>query len=174
MIIYWCGIVYYTIFRQHIPSGNQTWLAGKSLWMEVLIGKSPINGPFSIAMFDYQRVMIEFDLYNDFILVSSPVDFRCTLRCQWNIEHDKFSNLSGWLIRDLTNPFPVLDTPKKQWLIVKDVQKIGPLKGVLNIGRMEFMIGINIMINQTLPDASSARCSGVGQHHQGYNDREMG
>ena len=24
--------------------------------MEVSIGKSPINGPFSVAMFDYQRV----------------------------------------------------------------------------------------------------------------------
>ena len=27
--------------------------------MEVLIGKSPINGPFSIAMFDYLRVYAE-------------------------------------------------------------------------------------------------------------------
>ena len=26
--------------------------------MEVLIGKQPINGPFSIAMFDYQRVVV--------------------------------------------------------------------------------------------------------------------
>ena len=129
-------MVYYIIpyfDNAYHPVIKHGWLENP-LWMEVLIGKSPINGPFSIAMFDYQRVMIEFDLYNDFILVSSPVDFRCTLRCQWNMEHDKFSNLSGWLIRDLTNPFPVLDTPKKQWLIVKDVQKIGPLKGVFNIG----------------------------------------
>ena len=41
-----------------LPSGNHTWLAGKSpSWMEVLRGKSQINGPVSIAMFDYRRVM---------------------------------------------------------------------------------------------------------------------
>ena len=28
------------------------------IWMEVFIGKSLINGPFSIAMFDYQRVCV--------------------------------------------------------------------------------------------------------------------
>ena len=32
----------------HLPAGDQTWLAGKSPnWMEVLIGRSSINGPFS-------------------------------------------------------------------------------------------------------------------------------
>ena len=40
-----------------LPLGNQTCLAGKppligGFWL----GKSLINGPFSIAMFDYQRV----------------------------------------------------------------------------------------------------------------------
>ena len=34
---------------------HQTWLENP-LWMEVLVGKSPVNGPFSIAMFDYRRV----------------------------------------------------------------------------------------------------------------------
>ena len=38
------------------PSGNQTWQAGKSQEIEVSIGKSPTNGVFSIAMFDYFRV----------------------------------------------------------------------------------------------------------------------
>jgi len=60
-----------------LPVGNQTWLAGKSqnlfddfpiqtpfiivdvpLKMEVLLGKSSINGPFSMAMLSNQRVYI--------------------------------------------------------------------------------------------------------------------
>ena len=32
--------------------------------MEVLKGKSPINGPFSIAMFDYQRVTMKMIINN--------------------------------------------------------------------------------------------------------------
>ena len=40
-----------------LPSGSQTWLAGKShVSMEISIGKSSIHGAFSIAMFDYWRV----------------------------------------------------------------------------------------------------------------------
>ena len=38
-----------------VPSGNQTWLAGKSP-MEVFIGTSTISGGSYVAMFDYQRV----------------------------------------------------------------------------------------------------------------------
>ena len=36
-----------------IKNGNRN-----PLWKEVLIGKSPVNGPFSIAMFDYWRVCV--------------------------------------------------------------------------------------------------------------------
>ena len=34
---------------------HQTWLENL-LWMVVSIGKPSVNGPFSIAMFDYRRV----------------------------------------------------------------------------------------------------------------------
>ena len=44
-----------------IPSGNQTWLVGKSpMNGGVWLGKSLMNGPFSIAMFDYRRVDCSF------------------------------------------------------------------------------------------------------------------
>jgi len=39
-----------------VPSGKHTKNYGKS---PSLIGKSTINGPFSIAMLNYQRVCIE-------------------------------------------------------------------------------------------------------------------
>ena len=45
---------------KHVPYSlwcHQTWLAGKFPRNGGKIGKSPINAPFSIAMFDHQRVM---------------------------------------------------------------------------------------------------------------------
>ena len=43
-----------------LPSGNQTWLAGKPHVNGALqLGKSPINAGSSIAMFDDQRVASE-------------------------------------------------------------------------------------------------------------------
>ena len=39
--------------KNKIPSGNETWQ-----WKIRHIGKSLINGPFSIAIFDYQRVSL--------------------------------------------------------------------------------------------------------------------
>ena len=45
-----CGGWWYVYV--YVSSGNQTWLAGKSPQMEVSMGKSAINGGFSIAKFD--------------------------------------------------------------------------------------------------------------------------
>ena len=46
------------------------------LWMEVLIATSLINGPFSIAMFDYQRVVHKHVIYRYTLYVrnSEPVE----------------------------------------------------------------------------------------------------
>ena len=65
-------------------SGNQTWLAGKSLinggfWL----GKSLITGPFSIAMFDYQRVMMR-----NWTMKNTPIP----------------SHFTGWIVRAVLQP----------------------------------------------------------------------
>ena len=46
--------------------------------MEVLIETSPANGPFSIAMFDYRRVvwLIDQQLVDDEFWLRTNVDFR--------------------------------------------------------------------------------------------------
>ena len=44
-------LIYLYIYLLVIKHGN-----GKFLWMEVFKGKSLIDGPFSIAMFDYRRL----------------------------------------------------------------------------------------------------------------------
>jgi len=44
------------LWQFKIPSGNQTWLAGHALQMEVFMGKSSINEGLFIAVADYQRV----------------------------------------------------------------------------------------------------------------------
>ena len=64
-----------TIFILKYPL-HQTWLAGKS---PTNGGKSPINGPFSIAMFDYWRVIC-------FILFPLDLLYHTIFTC-WFIAH---------------------------------------------------------------------------------------
>ena len=45
-----------TFFRCYPPVSSNMAM-GNPMYMEVSVGKSPTNGPFSIAMFDYQRVI---------------------------------------------------------------------------------------------------------------------
>ena len=55
MVVSWCFNGIYPLVIQH------GWLENP-LSMEVLIGKPLISGPFSTAMFDYQKVLDMYDM----------------------------------------------------------------------------------------------------------------
>ena len=46
-------------FEWHLPSDSQTWQLETSYTMEVLMGKSSINGGLSMAMFDCRRLLLK-------------------------------------------------------------------------------------------------------------------
>ena len=47
------------LFEWHLPSDSQTWQLETSYTMEVLMGKSSMNGGLSIAMFDCRRLLLK-------------------------------------------------------------------------------------------------------------------
>ena len=59
--------------------------------MEVSIGKSPINGPFSIAMFEYRRVL--------WIYYTSSVYSFVPVYVQWKFQDPVFFKVRSYHIK---------------------------------------------------------------------------
>ena len=69
-------------FEWHLPSDSQTWQLETSYTMEVLMGKSSINGGLSMAMFDCRRLLLK-SIYIYTYIFKKVVVLRFELTVRW-------------------------------------------------------------------------------------------